>query len=270
MKHLITFLFLLSFINIFSQNNEQDLLIKNKITKKIIEGFQYKNGSLVKQSYHTIKYDEHGNNILFKTFNTDGSLKSESKNRFSEDGLTKTERKTDKSGNLKYTFVTIKDPEARYIRRMQINKLGDTLHESIWIRDIKLNDSILYRVKDGEKFKAIKWFYNGDGNLNYRKKYDQDGNLLITESFKHFKIGNCLTSKNEQGKIISYTCKKDNKEIDKIYETRTSYLYGITIFSEKNGKRIETKLENGLVERIEYLSKKGKTIALFKFTYFKQ
>ena len=62
---------------------------------------------------------------------------------------------------------------------------------------------------------------------------------------------------------------KENKEIRRILKNSEGYRSGIKLVSEKGGERVETKLENGLLEKIEYFSKKGKLLAKIKYTYIK-
>lgn len=267
MKHLLIILFCFSNIIVNSQNNEQQLLVKHGITKKIIQGFEYSNDSLVKQSYMIDELDKFGNTISFKTYDTDSSLVREYNYKFSDDGMTEYSTSQDAEGNLEYSFVTIKDKSSRSIRKMQINTKGDTLVEQMWIRDQNLNDSILYRIRNGKRILDQKWQYNDGSMLISRERYDDDGDLLFKESFTYQKSGNCIKRKDSNNKVISIKCIEGNKEIWKILRDREGYRSGIKLVSEKGGERIKTKLENGLTEKIEYFSKKGKLLAQIKYTY---
>ncbi len=260
---------MLSFINLYSQDKQQDLLVKNKITKKIIQGFEYKNDSLIKQTYLVDDLDKFGNTISFKEYDLNNSLIKETKYKFSDDGMTEYGEMRDKEGSLKYSMVTIKNKEKRSIRRMQINPKGDTLVEQIWIRDKNLNDSILFRIRNGKRILSQKWNYNQDGILNSKKRYDKNGDVLLSESFTYQKNGNCIKKKNSRSKLVSIRCIEGNKETWKILKNSEGYSSGIKVISEKGGERIVTKSENGFVEKIEYFSKKAKLLAKVKYTYLK-
>lgn len=267
MKHLLVILFCFTYIIANSQNNEQPLLVKHGIKKKIIQGFEYSNDSLVKQSYMVDELDKFGNTVSFKTYDMSDSLVREYKYKFSDDGKTEYSVAYDDEGNLEYSFVTIKDDISHTIRKMQMDSKGDTLVEQLWIRDRNLNDSILYRVRNGKRILDQKWQYNDGSMLISRERYDVDGDLLFKESFTYQKSGNCIKRKNSNNKVISIKCIEGNKEIWKILRDREGYRSGIKLVSQKGGERIETKLENGLTEKIEYFSKKGKLLALIKYTY---
>ena len=55
-------------------DHEQELLVKYKIAKTIIQGFEYQNDSLVKQTHHVNELDKYGNTTAFKTYNLNDSL----------------------------------------------------------------------------------------------------------------------------------------------------------------------------------------------------
>jgi hypothetical protein len=267
MKQLLIYFFSLSITFVFSQNNQQELLVKHGINKKIIQGFEYQNDSLVKQTYLVDELDEFGNTISFNTYNMNDSLIRQTNYKFSEDGTTEFGRMLDKEGKLKYKMITIKNNNARSIRKMQINAKGDTLVEQIWIRDHNLNDSILYRVRNRKRTVSNQWHYNDGGMLLSKERFDKNGNLLMVETFTYQRKGNCIITKNQKRKVIWYKCIEGNKEIQKILRSREGYRSGIKLVSEKGGKKIETKLNNGLLEKIEYFSKKGKLLALIKYKY---
>ena len=267
MKHAILLILLLSFLNLYSQNKEQQLLMKNGISKKITQGFEYRNDSLIKQTYLVDELDKFGNTISFKKYDRNDSLVRETKYKFSDDGLTENGEMRDKDGNLKYSMVTIKNKEKRSIRRMQISSAGDTIVEQIWIRDKNLNDSILFRVRNGNRILTRKWNYNQSGMLTSEEHYDKNGNIVSSQSYSHQKRGNCMKIRDNRNKLVAFRCNEGNKEIWKILKDSEGYLSGIKLVSKEGGERIETKLENGLVEKIEYFSKKGKLLAEIKYTY---
>jgi hypothetical protein len=101
------------------------------------------------------------------------------------------------------------------------------------------------------------------------KRFDNNGNLLSSQSYNYQKSGNCMTMRDSKNKLVSIKCNDENKEIRKIIKDSEGYLSGIKLVSEKGGERIETKLENGLVEKVEYFSKKGKLLAEIRYTYEK-
>ena len=107
--------------NLYSQDKEQMILADNDISKRIIQGFEYQNDSIVKQTYFVDELDEFGNTISFKKYDSNDSLVRETKYTFSDDGTTEYNEMRDKDGNLKYSFVTIKNNENRSIRKMKIN-----------------------------------------------------------------------------------------------------------------------------------------------------
>jgi len=255
--------------SLYSQDKEQKILADNGISKKIIQGFEYQNDSIVKQTYLVDELDKFGNTISFRKYDLNDSLVRETKYKFSDDGTTEYGEMRDKDGNLKYSMVTIKNKEKRSIRRMQINSKNDTLVEQIWIRDKNLNDSILYRVKNGKRIVSRKWNYNQGNMLTSEERYDKNGNLISNQSYTYQKNGNCMKKRNDRNKLVSHKCKKGNKEIRKILKNSEGYRAGIKLVSEKGGERIETKLENGLLEKIEYYSRKGKLLAEIKYTYEK-
>ena len=267
MKNTINFILILSFLNLYSQNNEQELLLSNKISKRIIQGFEYRNDTLFKQTYLVDEIDNFGNTISFKNYDKNGSLVKETNYKFSEDGMIEYGEMLDQNGILKYSMVTIKNKEKRSIRRMQINAKNDTLVEQIWIRDKNLNDSILFRVIKGKRILSRKWNYNNGNILISESRYDKNGDLFFRDSFTYEKSKNCWEKRNSGNKLVSIKCIEGNKEISKILKNDTGYLYGIKLISEEGGKRIETKLENGLLEKIEYFSKKGKILAVIKYKY---
>ncbi|WP_298903458.1 hypothetical protein [uncultured Psychroserpens sp.] len=267
MRYLIILITILSFSNLYAQVNEQEILIKNGITKRIIQGFEYKNDSLIKQTYLVDQLDEFGNTISFREYDLNDSLVEETKYKFSDDGMTEYGEMRDKDGKLKYTIVTIKNKEKRSIRRMQISSKNDTLVEQVWIRDKNLNDSILYRVRNGKKIVSHKWNYNQGHMLTSKEQYDKNGNLFSSQSYTYEKSGNCMKKRGNRNKLVSIKCKDGNKNIWKILKDNVGYLSGIKLVLEKGGERIETKLENGLIEKIEYFSKKGKLLAQIKYTY---
>ena len=269
MKQSILLIVILSFLNLYSQDKAQELLVKNDISKRIIQGFEYRNDSLIKQTYLVDELDKFGNTIAFKEYNKNDSLVGETTYKFSDDGMTENGEMRDKDGNLKYTMVTIKNKEKRSIRRMQINAKGDTLIEQIWIRDQNLNDSLLFRVRHGKRILDRKWHYNQGGALTSKERYDKHGNFLWRQSYTYQRNGNCVKKRDESRQLISFKCTEGNKVIWKILNNSEGYRSGIKLVSEKGGKIIETKLENGLVEKIEYFSKKGKLLATIKYTYVK-
>ena len=112
-----------------------------------------------------------------------------------------------------------------------------------------------------------KWNYNNGGMLISKERFDKNGNLLMQDDFTYQKNGNCIKTKNHKNKTILHKCIDGNKEIREILKSSYGYRSGIKLVSENGGKRIETKLENGLLEKIEYFSKKGKLLALIKYTY---
>jgi len=269
MTNLLLLIFTLSFLNLYSQDKEQGILVKNGITKRIIQGFEYRNDSLVKQTYLVDELDKFGNTISFKKYDRNDSLVRETKYKFSDDGMTEYGVIRDKDGKLKYSMVTIKNTEKRSIRRMQISSKNDTLVEQIWIRDKNLNDSILYRVRNRKRILSRKWNYNQGGMLTSEKRYDKNGNLLSSQAYSYQKNGNCMKKRDNRNKLVSFRCNEGNKEIWKILKDSQGYRSGIKLVSKKGGERIETKLENGLVEKIEYFSKKGRLLAEIKYTYIK-
>lgn len=267
MKNTINFILILSFLNIYSQNKEQELLVKNKVSKRIIQGFEYRNDTLFKQTFLVDEIDKFGNSTSFKKYDMNDSLVKETNYKFSEDGMIEKGEIRDKNGILKYSMVTIKNKEKRSIRRMQINAKNDTLVEQIWIRDKNLNDSILFRVKKGKRIISRKWKYNNGNILISESRYNKNGDLFYRDSFTYEKSKNCWKKRNNRNKLVSIKCNEGNKEISKILKNNTGYRSEIKLISEKGGKRIETKLENGLLEKIEYFSKKGKILAEIKYKY---
>ena len=267
MRNLITLIIILSFSNLYSQDNEQEILTKNGITKTIIQGFEYKNDSLIKQTYLVDELDEFGNTISFQEYNLNDSLVRETKYKFSDDGMTEYGEMRDKEGKLKYLLVTIKNKEKRSIRRMQISSKNDTLVEQVWIRDKNMNDSILYRVRSGKRIISHKWNYNQGNMLTSKELYDKNGNLFSSQSYTYQKSGNCIKKRGNRNKLVSVKCTDGNMKNWKILKDSEGYRSGIKLVSEKGGERIETKLENGLLEKIEYYSKKGKLLAEIKYTY---
>ena len=260
MKKLTTLLLIITMSNLYSQDKEQMILADNDISKRIIQGFEYQNDSIVKQTYFVDELDEFGNTISFRKYDSNDSLVRETKYTFSDDGTTEYNEMRDKDGNLN---------ENRSIRKMKINSKNDTLVEQIWIRDKYLNDSILFRVKNGKRIVSHKWNYNQGNMLTSEKWYDKNGDLISNQSYSYQKNGDCMKIRNDRNKLVSHKCKKGNKEIRKILKNSNGYLAGIKLLSEKGGKRIETKLENGLIEKIEYYSRKGKLLAEIKYTYKK-
>jgi hypothetical protein len=269
MKNLIILISILFISNLYSQDKEQNILAKNGIRERIIQGFEYYNDSLVKQTYHVDELDEFGNTISFRTYDLNDSLVKETKYKFSDDGTTEYGEMRDKYGNLKYSMVTIKNKEERSIRRMQINSKNDTLVEQIWIRDNNLKDSILYSVRNQKRIISRRWNYNDGGMLISEERFDNNGNLLSRQSYNYQKSENCMTMMDSKNKLVSIKCNDENKEIRKIIKDSEGYLSGIKLVSEKGGERIETKKENGLVEKVEYFSKKGKLLAEIRYTYIK-
>ena len=175
--------------NLYSQDKEQMILADNDISKRIIQGFEYQNDSIVKQTYFVDELDEFGNTISFRKYDSNDSLVRETKYTFSDDGTTEYNEMRDKDGNLKYSFVTIKNNENRSIRKMKINSKNDTLVEQIWIRDKYLNDSILFRVKNGKRIVSHKWNYNQGNMLTSEKWYDKNGDLISNQSYSYQKNG---------------------------------------------------------------------------------
>lgn len=269
MKKLIILTFILSFTNIYSQNKRQEILAKNGIAKRIIQGFEYKNDSLIKQTYFVDELDKFGNTISFRKYDLNDSLVTETKYKFSDDGTAEYGEIRDRSGNLKYSTVTIKNKNERSIRRMQIDSKNDTLVEQIWIKDRNLNDSILYSVRNQKRIINRKWNYNQGGMLTSEEYYDRNGDLLSSQSYTYQKIGNCIKKRDNRNKLVSHRCINGNKEIWKILKNSEGYRSGIKLVSEKGGERVETKLENELVDKIEYFSKKGKLLAKLEYTYEK-
>ncbi len=249
MKKLLFIIFTLVFSNLYSQDKEQEILVENGITKKIIQGFEYKNDSLVKQTYLVNELDKFGNAVSLKEYDINDSLIGETKYKFSDDGMTTYGEMRDKNGKLKYAMVTIKNLEKRSIRRMQISSKNDTLVEQIWLRDKNLNDSILYRVRNGQRILSRKWNYNEGGTLTSEERYNKNGDLLSSQSYNYQRNGNCMKKRDNRNKLVSFKCNEGNKEIWKILEDSQSYRSGIKLVSEKGGERIETKLDNGLVEK---------------------
>ena len=84
MKNLVVLVFILVGSNMYSQDKEQNLLVDNGIAKRIIRGFEYKNDSLVKQTYLVDELDEFGNTVSFKTYDLNGTVVRESNYKFSE------------------------------------------------------------------------------------------------------------------------------------------------------------------------------------------
>ncbi|WP_203296750.1 hypothetical protein [Luteirhabdus pelagi] len=267
MKNLLILLSIVTISNLYSQNKEQRIFVENDITKRIIQGFEYKNDSLVKQTYMMDELDRFGNTVSFKEYDLNDSLLVAYKYKFSDDGTTEYGEIKDDNGKVKYYTVTIKDKEKRSIRRIQLSSVKDTLVEQIWIKDRNLNDSILYRVRNGKKVLSHKWNYNQGNMLTSEEYYDQNGFLISKQSFTYRKTGDCMKKRDNRNKLVSHKCVDGNKEIWKLLRDGKGYRAGIRIISEKGGKRIETKLENGLVDKIEYFSKEGKLLAKIKYTY---
>lgn len=269
MKNLIILITILTLSNLYSQDKERKILVENGIIKIIIEGFEYKNDSLIKQTYLVDELDKFGNTVSFKTYDLNDSLVRETKYKFSNDGTTEYGEMRDKNGNLKYSLVTIKNEEKRSIRKMQINSKSDTLVEQIWIKDNNLNDSILFNVRNGKRIVTHKWNYNQGDMLTSEERFDKNGNLLTNQSYTYQKSGKCMKKSDDSNKLISHKCVQGNKEIWKLLKNSEGYRSGIKLVSEIGGERIETKLENGLVEKIEYVSKKGKLLAEIRYIYEK-
>ena len=269
MKKIIIHILFFTISTMYSQDIEQKILSNNKITKKIISGFEYKNDSLIKHTYFIEEFDKFGNTISFTKYDLNHSIIKQTKYNLSNDGTTEFGEIYDKNGNLKYSMITIKNKEKRSIRKMQINSNNDTLNEQIWIRDKNLNDSVLYRVKNGKRTIIRNWNYNQGNMLTSEKRYDGNGNLILKETYTYQIDGNCIKKRNSRNKIVFHKCKKANQEIVKFLTNSEGYLAGIKLVSEKGGEKIETKLENGLTEKIEYFSKKGKLLAEIKYKYEK-
>ena len=269
MKNLVVLVFILVGFNMYSQDKEQNLLVDNGIAKRIIRGFEYKNDSLVKQTYLVDELDEFGTALSFKTNDLNGTVVRESNYKFSEDGTTEYGEMRDENGNLKYYMVTIKDKEKRSIRKMQINAKHDTLVEQIWIKDKNLNDSILYRVRNGKRILSRKWNFNQGNVMTSEEYYDKQGDFVGSQSYTYKKNGDCIKRRNDRNTLVMHKCVEGNKEIRHLLNNREGYRSGITLVSEKGGKRVKTTLDNGLEEKVEYFSKKGKLLAKIEYTYEK-
>ena len=267
MKYVLLFFFIVSFSNVYSQDKDKDLLVTNKISKRITQGFEYQNGSVTKQTYHLEEIDANGNIKSFKTYDLNKVLIKETNYTISKDGMTRSRRTLDKEGNLKKTRTYTDNKEARSTRLTQLNVKGDTIVEQLWIRDQNLNDSILFKIKDGKRTVFVKWKYNDDGVLLSRARFDMNGNVLQSNSFTYKKKGNCVKTINDKNILIAHECTEGNRTIDKILKNRIGYLAGIKLMSEKGGERIETRLENGLREKVEYFSKKGTLLSVIKYSY---
>ena len=271
MKNRIFITLLITIVsNIHSQLKNKKLIVENNIKVKNIAAFEYDNGLLVKEKYHEVKYDKNGNELTFTSFNNDKSIKAYYKSSFSEDGLTEHRTLFDSNGKIKTKLIYIKNLIDRSYRNLQISKNNDTLVHQLRYKDIYTNDSILYWVENGKRKIMYKWFYNSLGQLNYKKIYNKEnGELIIKQSYKYYKKKNCLITRNQSNKIISHKCYDGKKTIQKTLRNSVGYLYGIKIKSEKKGKRIETKLDNGLIEKIEYYSKRGEILSRIEFKYVK-
>jgi hypothetical protein len=265
MKFIFYSLLILYTLQANSQNKDQKLLEKYKISKIIIKGYQLENDFVIKKTHHIEELDIFGNTLTYKTLGTNDSILKIRNFTFSEDGNTEYSEILDESGRLQSKFLTITDKEKRSVRKMQVVD-NDTVVEQLWIRDINLNDSILYRIKKNKKLLQHKWTYNKGNMLISRTYYDKDGDLLRKQDFQYKRTGNCVITKTNK-KVIEYKCSENNKETYKILRNSVGYLQGIKLVAEKDGLRVETKLENGLLEKSEYFSKSGKLLALITYNY---
>ncbi|WP_188442887.1 hypothetical protein [Planktosalinus lacus] len=267
MNYLLTFLLVLSFFTAASQNNVEDLYVKNNIEKVIIKGFEYKKGSLVKQSHLVHELDKQGKTVLFTSYDTKDSLIRQTTHTFSEDGMTEYREKKDKDGHLQHSAIVVRNKKDRSFRKVQLDAKGDTLIEQLLIRNHNMNDSILYRVIKGQRYLTHKWEVDDEGKLISKKRYHVSGSLLESDSYTYIKKGNCIITENKRKEVIAEICTEGNKEISKILQDREGYRSGIKLVYEKGGESIETKLANGLIDKIEYFSKKGKLLASIQYTY---
>ncbi len=267
MKNIHILFFSLFTSVIFSQNNAPELLTKNKITKIIIQGYEYQDNSLIKQTYHVNDIDNYGNTTAFKTYDLNDSLITETNYKISDDGKTRYSTTLDEKGAVNYSHIITKDYENRSIRRLQLNAEGDTLVHQLRIRDKNLKDSILYNIIKNKRIVSYTWNYNDGGMLISKAKFDKNGNLINKDFYTYHINGNCVKMRNENRTVVSNKCIEGNKEIRKFSTNRKGYMSGIKLVLEKGGKSIETRLDNGLVEKKEYFSKKGKLLALLKYTY---
>lgn len=267
MKYLSILLTLLFVVQGYSQDKERDVLIVNRIDKKIIRAFEYENDSLVDQSFLVEEFDKYGNLVRFKINNLDGTLKKETNYEFSEDGSTKFGKSFDEKGDLKYSINTVKNKKNRSVELFQISAEGDTLVHQKWIRDRNSNDSILYRITHGKRSVDQKWSYNKDGELISNSRYNTSGIRTFHKVFTYQKKGNCIKRFENGEKLDWYECNEVNEKTSFNLKNSTGYLYGIKLKFEKGGRTKETFLPNGLADKTEYFSKNNKLLAKIEYSY---
>lgn len=254
--------------DISAQQNKKEFIRKNNIKTQKILASEFENKKITIQLISVIEYNSFGNELLYTSYNEDNSIRLKYVENYSKNGLKRTTKKIDENGNLERTFTTIRDRIKRSYLKIELNKEGDTLVHQLKYVNNKKRDSILFNLKNDKRIIIHQWFYNNDGKLNSEKIFEPEtGELLSTKRFKYIQKKNCLMTKNFQNKLLAKKCTKKNEVIEKTLFNGFARIYGIKIPYEKNGEKITTYLENGLIDKIVHYSKKGKIFATLEYTY---